>query len=105
MLAILAKVTVKAAHMDRFMKYIEADGVGSVGEPGCLRFDLMRDADKPNVFWIYEVYRDRAAYALHQEAPYFKAFFTEAGDTLDGPPEIHTTQIVLPREDKFWRKA
>lgn len=104
MLAVLAKVMVKNGQVERFSKWLEGDAEGSLREEGCLRFDVLRDEKQPNVFWIYEVYRDHAAYAAHQEAPYFKAFFAEAGDTLEGPPEIHTTTTVFPRDSARWAK-
>ncbi len=97
MIAILATLKVKLAERARFLKYLEADGVGSLEEPGCLRFDILEDASDPSCFCIYEVYRDEAAYATHQEAPYFKEFFSAAGDTLDGAPEIRTTKVLFPR--------
>ncbi len=106
MLAVIAKVTVKPGQVDRFWRYLEADADGSLRhEPGCVRFDILRDDVNDNVFYIYEVYRDAAAYAAHQEAPYFKAFFAEAGDTLACAPEVSTTHSVYPREDDNWTKA
>jgi quinol monooxygenase YgiN len=94
MLGILAKVTVKPELVDRFWKYLEADVVGSRAEPGCVRFDVLRDQTASNVYWLYEVYRDRSAYEQHQQAPYFKAFFAEAGDTLAGAPEVHMADML-----------
>jgi quinol monooxygenase YgiN len=60
-----------------------------------VRFDVWRDADVANVFYLYEVYRDRSAYAEHQASPHFRAFFAEAGDTLSEPPEIRFGESVL----------
>lgn len=104
MLGVFAKVTVKPNEVERFLHHLEADASGSLEESGCVRFDVLRDAANPNVFYLYEVYRDRDAYAVHQEAPYFKAFFAEAGDTLDGAPEVHMAEAVLPRQAGYWRK-
>jgi autoinducer 2-degrading protein len=102
MLALFAKVTVKPELVDRFWKYLEADVEGSRAEAGCLRFDVSRDDKATNVFYLYEVYRDDAAYGVHQQAPYFKAFFAEAGDTLEGAPEIHTARVVSPTDKQYW---
>jgi quinol monooxygenase YgiN len=93
MLGVFAKVTVKPDEIERFLKHIDADVRGTRNEPGCVRFDVLRDDSKPNVFYLYEVYRDRAAYAAHNEAPHFKAFFAEAGDTLDGAPDVHIASV------------
>jgi (4S)-4-hydroxy-5-phosphonooxypentane-2,3-dione isomerase len=94
MLGVFAKVTVKSEEVDRFWKYLEIDVQGSRAEAGCVRFDVLRDEKTPNVFYLYEVYRDHAAYGAHQEAPHFKTFFAEAGDTLAVPPEIHMADVV-----------
>lgn len=93
MLGVVAKVTVKTSELERFLRYLEADVRGSLTEAGCVRFDVMRDHASPNVFHLFEVYRDRAAYAAHEDAPYFKEFFAKAGDTLDGPPVISTAAV------------
>jgi quinol monooxygenase YgiN len=105
MLGVFAKVTVKQELVGRFWKYLDADAIGSRQEAGCLRFDILRDNDAPNVFYLYEVYVDQAAYASHQQAPYFKAFFAEAGDTLDGAPEVHMATVVSPEGISHWKKT
>ncbi|HEY1690887.1 MAG TPA: putative quinol monooxygenase [Polyangiaceae bacterium] len=104
MLGLFAKVTVKPAEMDRFWKYLQFDVEGSRAEAGCLRFDVLRDEKASNVFYLYEVYRDHAAYALHQEAAHFKTFFAEAGDTLEGAPEVHVAEVLSPAAGSYWRK-
>merc|ERR1712226_1676855 len=43
-----------------------------MGEPGCLRFDFLRDEKESNKFTMYEVYRDAAAIGAHKEMPYVK---------------------------------
>ena len=97
MFALFAKLTVKSDRLDHFMKYLEADVSGTLKEPGCVYFDVLRDEKSSNVFYLYEVYRDRDAYAKHQNAPHYKAFFAEAGDTLVAPPEGFFGDTVLPR--------
>ena len=95
MYALFAKVTVKPDQIDHFLKYLEADVAGTRKEPGCVHFDVVRDEKTSNVFYVYEVYRDRDAYAVHKEAPYFKAFFAEAGGALMGPPEGFFGDTIL----------
>jgi (4S)-4-hydroxy-5-phosphonooxypentane-2,3-dione isomerase len=96
MLAVIAKVKVKPEQVERFLTFLRADVEGTLREPGCVRFEVLRDEADPNVFYMYEIFKDRAAYALHQEAPYFKAFFAEAGDTLAGPPEGYFANPFMP---------
>jgi autoinducer 2-degrading protein len=44
-------------------------------EPGTLRFELVRDLDDPNRFYLNEAYQDKAAFELHSRGAYFKKFF------------------------------
>ena len=43
----------------------------TVQEPGNLRFDVLQQADDPNRFVIYEVYRDDAALAAHKATSHY----------------------------------
>ena len=45
-----------------FLKAIEADALGSErDEPSCLRFNVLRDQQDPNVYYFFEVYRNETA--------------------------------------------
>ena len=46
-------------------------------EEGSINFFWSADAKEPNVFLLYEEWKDDAALAAHKEAPYFKAEFEE----------------------------
>jgi len=62
MICMLIEVHVKPSALDEFLKVIKHDAVHSEGdEPGCLRFDVLRDNDDPLKFYFYEVYQDEAA--------------------------------------------
>ena len=105
MIAVIAKVRVKADQRAKFLRYLEDDVSGSLREEsGCLRFDVLQDDANANCFHLYEVYRDRAAYDVHQAAPYFKRIFAEAADTFDGAPDVYMTTTLLPREPAHWAK-
>ena len=71
MLAMLVKVRVKPDARERFLKAIEVDALGSErDEPGCMRFNVLQDAQDRNVYYFYEVYRDEAALEAHRSAPH-----------------------------------
>jgi len=85
MLAIWVKARIKAGERQRFLKAIEADALGSEGdEPGCLRFNVLQDAQDENVYYFYEVYKDEAALEAHRATPHY-AVWKAVTDTLDGP--------------------
>ena len=64
-----------------------ADAADSVGkEPGCLRFDLIQDPKNENRIWLYEVYRDEAAFGEHLQTPHFLKWKETALEWLDEAP-------------------
>jgi autoinducer 2-degrading protein len=105
MLAIWVKVRVKPEGRQRFLQAIEVDALGSErDEPGCLRFNVLRDDTDENVFYFYEVYRDEAALEAHRAAPHY-AVWRAAADTLDGPPVATRCRTVFPADRAYWGKA
>jgi quinol monooxygenase YgiN len=56
------------------LKHI-TDAVGSRQEPGCSRFDVLRDPEQSNKFYFYEVYQNEAAIEAHRATPHFKVFW------------------------------
>ena len=103
MICMLIEVHVKPSALDEFLEVIKYDAVHSEGdEPGCLRFDVLRDNDDPLTFYFYEVYKDEAARLAHRTMPHFAkwAAFIEHG--LVGEMVRHSTTNVYPA-DAEWR--
>ena len=44
----------------------------SVKEPGVIQFQVGRSSEKPNVFALWEVYRDKAAVDAHRASEHFQ---------------------------------
>jgi len=44
----------------------------SVKEPGVIQFEVGRSSEDPNVFALWEVYKDQAASDAHRESDHFK---------------------------------
>jgi autoinducer 2-degrading protein len=70
-------------------KFIDAaleDGRESVAnEPGTVRFELIRDTEEPNRFYLNEVYENAAAFKVHCEGPYYERFFQVIEGFAAGP--------------------
>ena len=67
-------VFVKPESLDDFMELIRMDQEGSLAEPGCVRFDVVRSNEDANEFLIWEVYLDDDAAAFHKTTPHYAAF-------------------------------
>jgi|SRR5579884_2928836 len=104
MLALWVKVRVKPEGRERFLKAIEVDALGSErDEADCLRFNVLRDAQDPNLYYFYEIYRDEAALEAHRAAPHY-AVWRAAAVTLDGSPEAIRLEPVFPAAAGYWEK-
>jgi autoinducer 2-degrading protein len=104
MLALWVSVRIKPTERERFLKAIEADALGSErDEPGCLRFNVLRDQQDENLYYFFEVYRDAAALEAHRAAPHY-AVWAAAADTLDGPVQVTRCDPVFPAEAGYWEK-
>jgi (4S)-4-hydroxy-5-phosphonooxypentane-2,3-dione isomerase len=105
MLALWVKVRVKPDQRDRFLKAIEHDALGSErDEPGCLKFNVLRDDKDPHVYYFFEIYKDEAALEAHRAAPHY-AVWRAAIDTLDGSPEVIRCATVFPADRAYWGKV
>jgi autoinducer 2-degrading protein len=105
MLAIWVKARVKPEQREKFLRAIEHDALGSErDEPGCLRFNVLRDEKDPNVYYFFEVYRDEAALEAHRAAPHY-AVWRAAADSLEGPTEAIRCTTVFPAARAYWGKV
>ena len=88
MLVLQVTVHVKPEHAAEFIEAAVANATRSAeDEPGCVRFDVIRDRDDPNCLYFFEVYRDDAALATHRQTPHFKAYAEKIQPWLAAPPE------------------
>jgi len=105
MIAIWVKVRVKPDMRKRFLEAIEVDALGSEkDEPGCYRFNVLRDQKDENVYYFYEVYEDEAALEKHRAMPHY-AVWRAAADALDGPTEATRCTTVFPAAHNYWTAA
>jgi len=67
-------VYVKPERVDDFKAMIHANHLGSIAEPGCLRFDVAQSREDHTEFLLWECYVDEAAAAFHKTTPHYLAF-------------------------------
>ena len=70
----LVHVHVKPEHIEAFIDASRANHEASIHEPGNIRFDVLRSADDPKRFVLYEAYVDSAAAAAHKETAHYRAW-------------------------------
>lgn len=99
----IVEVTVRVGMESEFLELIEHDAAHSESdEPGCLRFDVLRDAEDPSKYYFYEVYRDEAAHQAHMLTPHLKRIDARMADLFD-TAAVHVTTNVFPADGAFAR--
>ncbi|VUY43758.1 hypothetical protein PAKAF_01585 [Pseudomonas aeruginosa PAK] len=70
---IFIKTRLRPGCAEAFIDAIQVNAAASVStEPGCLVFDVSRDRQDPDLVYLYEVYRDDAAYEAHTRTAHFR---------------------------------
>jgi quinol monooxygenase YgiN len=64
-------------------------------EPGCVYYAGQQSKENSRHFFMYEVYKDEAAFQAHRSTPYFKQY---AQDGLGTILEQRTRELFTPVE-------
>lgn len=103
MICMLIEVHIKPSRIDEFLKIIRHDAILSErDEPGCLRFDVLRDSQDPLKFYFYEVYKDEAARQAHQKMPHYAEWSRFKENGFDREMVRHATTNFHPTDEE-WR--
>ncbi|MEG0278457.1 MAG: (4S)-4-hydroxy-5-phosphonooxypentane-2,3-dione isomerase [Morganella sp. (in: enterobacteria)] len=81
----LVEINVKADKVDEFIAVFRENHLGSVKEPGNLRFDVLQDPEVETRFYIYEAYTDDAAVAAHKKTPHYLQCVEKLEALMTGP--------------------
>ena len=105
MYTLLVTIEIKPEFRDRFIDEMVLNAKGAAeDEPGCYQFDVVQDASDPNKLYLYEVYRDRAAFEAHLQAPHFLRWRDAVKDWRAVPQQSVTGQNLFP-SDQAWLKS
>jgi (4S)-4-hydroxy-5-phosphonooxypentane-2,3-dione isomerase len=75
MFVVTVEFVIKAKFVNQFQKVILKQAHNSlISESACHRFDVFRDLQHGNVFFLYEIYTDEAAFEKHLSSQHFKEF-------------------------------
>jgi quinol monooxygenase YgiN len=104
MYIVIAPIQIRQGFKEQFVQEMIADASGSAeNEPGCLRFDIVQDPDEPQRIWLYEVYRDEAAFAAHQQMPHYTRWRDATADWIAGPVKAVVGGANIWPADEDWK--
>ena len=95
--------TIRPEHIDEYVEQVSVHAANSRTEPGCVRYEVLRDLDAPNVFALIEVFEDEAAFESHRAAAHYERWMTmSAGWRVDEARVRHVMDFVSPRGEPQW---
>ncbi len=83
MFAVCVTFRIFEGRMDEFRPRMGQQARESLDfEPDCHRFDICTDRDRADQIFLYELYTDAAAFALHNESAHFKSFASDVAEMV-----------------------
>ncbi len=102
MIVTCVHVHVNPEDCDRFIEATITNHRESVKEPGNLRFDLVREAEEPGRFMIYEAYESEEAAAAHKTTPHYLEWRDKVATWMVEPRKGVKYNIIEPRDPSQW---
>lgn len=92
----LAFIRAQAGRSEELGQRLRRLVAASRREPGCLRFELHRADDDPDLWMIYETWRSPADREAHYASAHLRAFVAEAPFLIEGPLDMRGFTPSLP---------
>jgi autoinducer 2-degrading protein len=95
MFVVIVDITVKEGFESSFEEAIVRQGKNSLElEPGCLRFDVLKDPASPLAFTLYEAYTDEETFrTAHRNTPHFERYAEATKDWVSAKSHRTLTRI------------
>ena len=97
MYVVCVEFELNEAAAENFMPLMNQQADNSVSlEEGCLRFDVMTNAEKPDLVFLYEIYASQDAFKIHLESDHFKTFDAAVGPMVKDKRVATYDQLYSP---------
>jgi autoinducer 2-degrading protein len=96
MYVVVVNVHVKAECVADFVSATQQNFLGTRGEPGNVRFDILRRNDDPNRFVFYEAYRDESGFLAHQQSAHYLTWKESVAPMMAEPRSPQKCTSVFP---------
>ena len=95
-------VRVKPENREDFIRATLENARCTLEEPGNLRFDVNRQADDPNRFVLYEVYRDEEGMKAHKETAHYAKWRDAVAPWMAEPRRGVKHVSLFPDTEQGW---
>ena len=99
---LLVTIQLKPQHREAFIQEMLADARSALeAEPGVVQFDMHQAEDDPNRFYMYEVFRDEAAFQAHLQTPHVDRLREMTKEWYAAPSVIRRGVNIFPTDDSW----
>ena len=102
MFVVCISVHVKPENREDFIAATLENAGNTVQEPGNLRFDVNQQADDPNRFTLYEVYKSEQGMKAHKETAHYAKWRETVADWMAEPRVGVGHQSLFPETEDAW---
>jgi len=102
MYVVCVHVHVKPENLEAFVEASLENARHTIQEPGNLRFDVNQQADDPNRFVLYEVYRDEAGMNSHKQTTHYTRWREAVEPWMAEPRKGVKYLSRFPESEKQW---
>jgi quinol monooxygenase YgiN len=95
---LVVSIHVKPGKADEFAALTRVNVVETLKESGVVRFDLLQQADDPDRFALFEVYRNPGDHAAHKMTAHYRAWNLAAEPLMAEPRSRMIYSSVFPQE-------
>ena len=103
MFVVSVHVRVKPEHIEEFITASRENAANTILEPGNLRFDVLQQADDPQQFILYEVYRDEAASTAHKQTAHYARWRDTVETWMAQPRRGVQYRSLFPPQPGQWK--
>ncbi|MBN2581276.1 MAG: antibiotic biosynthesis monooxygenase [Pirellulales bacterium] len=103
MFLVCVHIHVKSEHREPFIRASLENARCTIREPGNLRFDVLQQADAPDRFILYEVYRDEEGAKAHKTTPHYARWAETVAPWMAEPRKSVKYAVLFPEEPELWK--
>ena len=102
MLVVHVQVRIRPGQAEDFLAATLVNAQASLGEPGVLRFDVLRDQADPEHVVLVEVYTGDGAAAAHKLTPHYAIWRDTVAEMMAEPRQSARFSAVFPAGTQGW---
>jgi autoinducer 2-degrading protein len=97
MFAVCVEFQLREGQSEAFLPLMYGQAENSLSlEEGCVRFDVLINAENPDTVFLYEIYASKDTFATHLESDHFQAFDAATGPMVSNKSVATYDRLFTP---------